>query len=82
MSKYYRLQKEAYDLQKERYTECKKTFGFTPEDREFIAHHTNVNKEHWAEWDKLRINRDNLCELISVLDPDDQDHGFDEFEDI
>jgi hypothetical protein len=82
MSKHYRLQKEAYDLQKERYEECKKTFGFTPEDREFIAHHTRVKDEHQATYDKLREKRNELTELIELLDPNDQDHGFDEEEDL
>jgi prefoldin subunit 5 len=81
MSKHYRLQKEAYDLQKERYEDCKKTFGFTPEDREFIAHHTGVKDGHQATYDKLREKRNELTELIELLDPNDQDHGFDEEED-
>jgi hypothetical protein len=82
MTKHYRLQKEAYDLQKERYEDCKKTFGFTPEDRDFIAHHTRVKDEHQAAYDKLRANRNELTEMIELLDPDDQDHGFDENEDL
>lgn len=82
MTKHYRLQKEAYSLQKERYENCKNTFGFTPEDREFIAHHTRVKDEHQAAHDKLRTKRDEICELIDLLDPNDQDHGFDEEEDL
>lgn len=82
MSKHYRLQKEAYDLQKERYENCKNSFGFTPDDREFIDHHTNLKEQHQSTWEDLRIKREEICELIELLDPNDQDHGFDEFEDV
>lgn len=81
MSKHYRLQKEAYTLQKERYENCRNTFGFTPEDREFIAHHTRVKDENQEAHDKLLEKRNELTELIELLDSDDQDHGFDEEED-
>lgn len=80
MSKHYRIQKEVYNLQKERYEDCKNTFGFRPEDREFIERNVRLNQEHWTEWGKLCDKRNDLCELIEVLDPSDIDHGFDEDE--
>jgi chromosome segregation ATPase len=81
MAKHNRLQHEAYELQKERYENCKKTFGFTPDDRAFIDYHKNINKTHMDEWLKLSHEREEICELIDILDPNDQDAGFDEMED-
>lgn len=81
MAKHFRIQRDSYELQKERYESCKRTFGFTPEDREFIAHHTGVKEEHQAIWERLRIRREELCELIDALDPNFVDHGYDEEED-
>lgn len=80
MSKDCRLQHEAYQAQKERYEDCKRTFGFTPDDRAFIAHNKNKNQAHIDKWMKLCDQRNVLCELISALDPSDEDFGFDEDE--
>lgn len=80
MSKDCRLQHEAYQAQKERYEDCKRTFGFTPDDRAFIAHNKNKNQAHIDKWMKLCDQRNMLCELISALDPSDEDFGFDEDE--
>lgn len=80
MSKDCRLQHEAYQAQKERYEECKRTFGFTPDDRAFISHNKNKNQAHIDKWMKLCDQRNVLCELISALDPSDEDFGFDEDE--
>lgn len=80
MSKDCRLQHEAYQAQKERYEDCKRTFGFTPDDRAFIAHNKNLNQAHIDKWMKLCDQRNVLCELISALDPSDEDFGFDEDE--
>lgn len=76
----YRLQKEHYDLQKERYERCKKEKHFEPEDRDFINENRDLNEQYKQEWLQLSGLRDMLCELILVLDPKDQDIGFDEDE--
>ncbi len=73
MAEHNRLQKEHYELQKERYEDCKNTFGFKREDREFIAHHKDRNAFHQAEWEKLFSRREELTELIEILDPNDPD---------
>lgn len=82
MAKHNRLQHEAYEAQKERYENCKKTFGFTPDDRSFIAYHKSLNEAHMDAWNKLCDKRHELCELIDALDPDDEDLGLDEEEDV
>jgi hypothetical protein len=81
MSKYNRLQREAYELQKERYENCKSTFGFRPDDRDFIETHKALNEQYKNTWNELSRKRDQLCELIDTLDSADIDDGFDEFED-
>lgn len=82
MAKHNRLQHEAYKLQKERYEKCKHKTGFTPDDRAYIAHHTGLNKDHTDEWLELCDKRHELCELIDALDPNDEDLGLDEEEDM
>lgn len=82
MSKQYCLQKEHYDLQKERYETCKKNKYFLVTDREYITYHKQLNKEHIDEWERLRIERETLCQLIQTIDPNDQDIGFDEDADL
>ena len=81
MAKHNRLQHEAYEAQKERYENCKRTFGFTPDDRVFIAHHKNLNQTHIDKWISMCDQRTMLCELITALDPTDEDYGLDEEED-
>ena len=81
MRKFNRLQKEHYDIQKERYEDCKKTFGFTEVDRVFIAYHKGMNEFYKAEWAKFQERREEICELIEELDPEDPDLGWDEYED-
>lgn len=80
MAKHNRLQHEAYKAQKERYENCKRRFGFTPDDRAFIAHHKNNNQTHIDEWISLCDKRNMLCQIISALDPNDEDFGLDEVE--
>lgn len=82
MAKHNRLQHEAYKLQKERYEKCKRTTGFTPDDRAFIAHYKGLNEDHTDEWLELCDKRHKLCELIDALDPNDEDLGLDEEEDM
>jgi len=82
MSREFRLQKESYDLQKERYELCKRRLGFSREDRMFIDEHKQKVYEHKQNWINLCDQREILCNLIHVLDPEDQDPGFDEQEDI
>lgn len=78
MSKHMRLQYESYNLQKERYENCKKTFGFTKDDRTFIAEHKACNMNEKLEWTKLSFIRERICELIDTIDPDYEDDGIDE----
>ena len=75
------MQQEAYEFQKERYESCKKNGVFSKKDREFIEFHKEQNIFYKEEWIKLADARDNICELINVLDPEDIDDGYDEFED-
>ena len=82
MAKHNRLQHEAYKLQKERYEKCKRKTGFTPEDRAYIAHFKGLNEDHTDEWLELCDKRHELCELIDALDPNDEDLGLDEEEDV
>jgi chromosome segregation ATPase len=82
MAKHNRLQHEAYEAQKERYENCKNTFGFTPDDRAFIAHHKALNEAHMDEWNRLGDKRQQLVEMIDALDPNDEDLGLDEEEDV
>lgn len=77
MKKKYLQQKEEYDLQKQRYEECKHTFGFTPEDRKFIDHHTSMNEKYKAQWVKMSEQYEELSDMIKMLDPHDVDHGYD-----
>ena len=81
MSLTNRMQQEAYEFQKERYESCKKNGVFSKKDREFIEFHKEQNIFYKEEWLKLADARDNICELINVLDPEDIDDGYDEFED-
>ena len=81
MAKHSRLQHEAYKTQKERYENCKNTFGFTPDDRKFIEYHKSLNAQHMDEWIRLCDKRHEICELIDALDPSDEDLGLDEDED-
>lgn len=76
-----RLQQEAYEFQKERYESCKQNKFFTEKDREFIEFHKEQTKFYKEEWLKLADARDKICELINVLDPEDIDDGYDEYED-
>jgi hypothetical protein len=78
MNNHNRLQHEAYKAQKERYEQCKHTFGFTPDDRAFIAHHKALNEAHIKFWNLLCDQLTMLCELITELDPSDEDFGLDE----
>ena len=80
MSKLYRLQKEHYDLQKQRYEECKLNKHFEASDREFIEFNKSLNNMYICQWEFLRIQRSSLSELIAIIDPTDQDIGFDEDE--
>jgi hypothetical protein len=81
MAKHNRLQHEAYEAQKKRYENCKRKTGFTPDDRAFIALNKGLNEAHTDEWLALCDKRQQLCELIDALDPDDEDLGLDEEED-
>lgn len=81
MAKHNRLQHEAYEAQKKRYENCKRNTGFTPDDRAFIAHHKGLNEAHSDNWLRLCDKRQELCELIEALDPNDEDLGLDEEED-
>lgn len=78
MREFNRLQKEHYDIQKERYEDCKKTFGFTEVDRVFIAYHKGMNEFYKTEWTKFQERREEICDLIEELDPEDPDLGWDE----
>jgi predicted nucleic acid-binding Zn-ribbon protein len=94
MSKHSCLQHEAYETQKDRYKKCKELFEKTnpgvefkykflrQEDRDFIERHKELNEYHKSEWIKLCDQRQELCERIDELDPNDEDLGFDEEEDM
>lgn len=82
MSKQYNFQKEHYDLQKQRYETCKKNKNFKQEDRDYIDEHRQLNESHKQQWLDLNDQRNIVSELILLLNPNDQDIGFDEDEDI
>ena len=94
MSKHSRLQHEAYETQKARYKKCKELFEeknpgvefkykfLRQEDRDFIERHKELNEYHKDEWIKLCDQRHELCERIDELDPNDEDLGLDEEEDV
>jgi hypothetical protein len=66
-------QKEAYELQKNRYTSCKSKKWFSPEDRQYIEYYKNKNEEHKAKFCELYDQRERICEMIDVLDMNDVD---------
>lgn len=78
MHQLYCKQNTAYKEQKSRYEACKARGYFTEEDRCFIQQKKLENTTAWSEWDQLKTKRDELCEMIEVLDPEDPDTGFDE----
>lgn len=78
MSLANKRQKDAYECQKERYMNCKSKKYFTQADREYIAYNQAMNEKFKAEWFTLCDYREELCEMIQVLDPIDVDMGLDE----
>ena len=78
MHQLYCKQQDAYKEQKSRYEACKARGYFTEEDRCFIQQKKLENTTAWSEWDQLKVKRDELCQMIEVLDPEDPDTGFDE----
>lgn len=78
MSMANKNQKDAYERQKERYTNCKSMKYFTQSDRDYIAHFQMMNESYKKAWFMLYDWRTELCEIIETLDPSDPDMGTDE----